>query len=253
MPMTGDEKKRHGLAGRKRPAEVCKKISESHKGKPKNYPSWLKGRTGLDHPAYKHGQGGNREYNHEKHAAWIQGVKRAYDFKCFITGRNHNLECHHLIGFAQEETRYLIRNGIPLCKEIHRDFHNQYGRGYSIPEQFEKFCLENYNITYFPWRHGNHNPSNDLLTEQELIAKQRYTKDFDFVQLVSNREHEILEGFYKNNSSLLTLFCVKHNLKSEVKAGNYKRAVFGLYCCAKEKQGAVVAVANKNRKRKSAP
>lgn len=53
----------------KRPREVREKISASLKGKPKTYTSWLKGRTGSNHPAYIHGQGKNREYDSEKHAA----------------------------------------------------------------------------------------------------------------------------------------------------------------------------------------
>ena len=31
------------------------KISKAHKGKPKKYTSWLKGKTGPNHPSYKHG------------------------------------------------------------------------------------------------------------------------------------------------------------------------------------------------------
>ena len=63
-----NKKKPHGLKGRPRPPEVRAKISKAHKGKPKNYVSYLKGRKGPDHPAYKHGKGGTRkdEYDHEK-------------------------------------------------------------------------------------------------------------------------------------------------------------------------------------------
>ena len=242
-------KKVHGLTGTKRPEQVRQKISAGQKGKPKNYPSWLKGRKGPDHPAYKHGEGANREYDPEKNSAWIQGVKRAYNFKCFITGRDRELECHHLIGFKNEPTRYLIENGVPLCKEIHVEFHNQYGRGYSIPEQFEEFCKKNYNINLFPWRQGNHKPSNDFLKEQELIAKRSNEKANNFVQLVEDRGHEITKGSYKSNSSPFMLYCAKHKNHDLVKAGNYKRAVFGLRCCAGEKQGAVVSIANTKRKR----
>ena len=56
--MTADKqdqppKKPHGLLGTKRPKEVRDKISRAHKGKPKNYPSYLKGLTGEKHPSYK--------------------------------------------------------------------------------------------------------------------------------------------------------------------------------------------------------
>ena len=59
----------HGLTGTRRPKQVRDKISQAHKGKPKNYPSYLKGLTGEKHPAYKHGQGVTRDYDYKKHAA----------------------------------------------------------------------------------------------------------------------------------------------------------------------------------------
>ena len=249
--MNAKEKKEHGLKGRARPQDVRDKISRAHKGRPKKYTTWLKGRKGADHPSYKHGKGANREYDHEKNSAWIQGVKRATNFKCFITGRDHDLECHHLIGFQHEETRYLIQNGVAICKEIHVEFHNQYGRGYSTPEQFEEFCTKNYSITVFPWRQGNHNPSIGLWKEQEKIVKLTNKKANDFVELVSSRGHQIVEGSYLTNSSLFKIHCLKHKIDYQVKAGNYKKSVFGIQCCSSEKQGMVVAIANRKRKRKT--
>ena len=67
--------------GSKLSLETRAKISAALKGKSKNYRSWLKGRKGSDHPAFKHGQNySNRNYDHKKHSAWIQGVKRASNF-----------------------------------------------------------------------------------------------------------------------------------------------------------------------------
>jgi hypothetical protein len=48
-----DKNKKHGLKGKKRPQEVRDKISAAHRNKPKAYSSWLKGRKGNLHPAYK--------------------------------------------------------------------------------------------------------------------------------------------------------------------------------------------------------
>ena len=136
-----ESKKPHGLKGRARPQEVRDKISKAHKGKPKKHVSWLKGLKGPDHPSYKHGKGYNREYNYDYslHAAWIQSVKRALNFKCFITGKDRDLHCHHLIGYQYEPTRHLIENGVAICKDIHQAFHAEYGRGYNTPEQLKNF------------------------------------------------------------------------------------------------------------------
>lgn len=139
----------------------------------------------MDHPVFKHGKGvANSEYDHSKHAALIQGVKRFSNFKCFRTGQNHDLECHHLIGFSHEPTRNLIENGIAICKNIHKKFYAEYGNNYSIPDQFEEFCQKNYNITWFTWRQGNHNPSLSLIQEQEKILSLSKQKANAFTKTV---------------------------------------------------------------------
>ena len=186
-------------------AETNRKLSPESRAKQiqalknytKNHPSWLKVKKGPDHPAYKHGKGvGNREYDHSRHAAWIQGVKRASNFKCFITGQDHNLEGHHLIGFGHQPTRYLIENGVAIAKTIHKEFHVKYGTGYNIPDQFEEFCRKNYNITEFPWRQGNHKPSFSLIEEQEKILSTSKQKANEFAKTVQERGHEMVDGLY---------------------------------------------------------
>lgn len=229
-------KKPHGLTGRKRPPEVCEKISKAHKGKPKNYPSYLKGRTGPNHPSYKHGKGATRVYDHEKHAAWKQGVLRASNFRCFITNQDHHLECHHLIGWWYEPTRYTIENGIAISADIHKDFHDNYGRGDNTPEQFEKFCEEKYNVTNFPWRQGDHKPSFTIEEEQSKIVSLSANREDAFKLTVKNRGHEIVSGVYVNNNSTIVLRCTTHDHSQEVRAGNYKKSKFGLCCCSKEGQ-----------------
>nr|WDY12858.1 putative HNH homing endonuclease [Chloroidium sp. KL-2023a] len=233
-PATAGGKKPHGLTGRPRPPEVRAKISKAHKGKPKNYPSHLKGKTGPAHPSYKHGQGSHRKYDPENTTAWILAVKRQTNYKCFITGRDTDLECHHLIGYAYEPTRFLPENGVAICKEIHKEFHNQYGRGGNLPEQFEEFCREKYGITEFPWRQGNHKPS-FLDFKQNLVSGiNKRAKEFE--DLVKSRDHSIVEGTFVNNKSMFTVRCQKHDTVSEVQVQRYKNAVFGVQCCALEKQ-----------------
>ena len=241
-------KKQHGLKGRKRPKEVRDKISKALKGKPKTYPSHLEGLTGENHPAYKHGQGATRKYEYKKQSAWIQGVKRALNFRCFITGRSTALHCHHLIAWAYEPTRYSIENGVAIAREIHQLFHNKYGRGHTTPKQFEEFCEKHYNITSFPWRQGNHKPSFSLNEEQAKIDGFMEFKAKQFSELVESRGHKIIDGFYSNNSSKLTIRCLHHDAEfNEVVARLYKKAAYGLQCCALAKQSAAVSAANRKR------
>lgn len=246
-----DPSKPHGLKGRKRPQHVRDAISRAHKGKPKSYTCYLKGRTGALHPSYKDGKGYKRAYDHEKQAAWIQGVKRACDFKCFITGQSHNLECHHLISWSHEPTRYEIGNGVALAKQIHVDFHNKYGRGGTTVEQFEMYCRDNYQITEFPWRHGNHKPSFTILQEGLFIKSLQDQKKELFLKCVEQRGDQIIEGSYQSNSSLFKIRCLTHQEEHTVKAGNYKKARFGLGCCSKAKQSVLTQISNRNRGKSS--
>lgn len=242
--------KPHGLKGRPRPPEVRQKISESNKGKPKTTPSWLKGRTGLAHPAYVDGQGATREYNHEKHTAWKVGVLRASNFACFVTGATNDLHCHHLLGWWNEATRYEISNGIAITSDVHKEFHNLYGRGQNMPLQFEEFCLKIYNITNFPWRQENHKPSFTIQEEAQIQKDFAEKKALEFAQTVKDRKHEIQSGEYKDNHSDLTLFCSRHNHTQLIQAGRYKKSKFGLNCCAREKQSISMSKAHASRREK---
>lgn len=212
MTKKKDLNRPHGLIGTKRPKEVRDKISKAHKGKPKSYPSYLKGLVGEKHPSYKHGLTGTHsaEYDYEQHAAWIQGVKRAYNFKCFVTGKKNALHCHHLIGWGYKPARYNIENGVVLAREIHNAFHDEYGRGNNTPEQFEKFCEKHYNITFFPWRQGNHKPSFSLIEEQAKRNGFMEKKAKEFSDLVEGRGHIIINGVFSNNSSKFTIRCLHH-------------------------------------------
>ena len=65
------------LKDKSRPDYVKQKISKAHKGKSKNYISWLKGKKGPNHPNYKHGLGNKRAKNQEelnKLTIWKQTV-----------------------------------------------------------------------------------------------------------------------------------------------------------------------------------
>jgi hypothetical protein len=213
--------------------------------------SWLKGRFGPDHPSYLHGKGATRQMDSIQYAAWKQGVLRLYQNKCFVSGTSSHLECHHLIGWWNESTRYSIENGVALNVKIHQKFHTQYGKGNNFPQQFEEFCQKNYNISEFPWRHGNHKPSFTIEEEQAISKKFAEQKANEFKQLVDSRQHTVTSGSYETNSSSVELLCNIHNCVQTVIVGNYKRSKVGLKCCASERQSAAVSKANRSRKSKN--
>lgn len=66
--------------------------------------------------------------------------------------RNDPLEAHHLYSqTAYPDKRFDVNNGVLFCRSIHREFHRLYGPD-TIPEQFEQFVKDHYNISSFPWR-----------------------------------------------------------------------------------------------------
>lgn len=172
-------------------------------------------------------------------------VKKADNYKCFVTGKNYDLQCHHLIGFAYEPTRYDPNNGVTLHVDVHNEFHNQYGRGGNLPEQFEEFCREKYNITTFPWREGNRKPSLSIMQHNLVSGINQRAKEFE--KLVESRDHQIVSGTYTNNRSVFEIKCLEHDTVSEVKVQRYKNAAYGAQCCAKAKQSKTTGFHNKLR------
>ena len=113
--------------------------------------------------------------------SWRALVYKAYNYKCPITGKNAK-DCvvHHLTSFntivedvcsryddkidhstkIKDMESYDVFNsikddivnmhdlkiGILISKDIHREFHKQYGYGDNTPSQFEDFLYKNYGI-----------------------------------------------------------------------------------------------------------
>jgi hypothetical protein len=224
----------------KRSEETRLKISRALRGRPTNAGSYWKGRGGPSHPLYKHGSK-TRDYEPAKYKGWILGVKKKSNFRCFITGEtiHSKLACHHLRSWDYEPGRYDVSNGILISKEIHIRFHNEYGRGNNYPEQFERFLIENqytikYNITSFPWKDKNREPS--LSIEETIIKNQtfRETKFKEFQEICTKRKHTIIDGEYDNVKSVFTIKCEIHNELFKSTAHNYKRSAHGLPCCGKQ-------------------
>lgn len=245
---TPEEKPPHKLTGRPRPPEVREKISQSLKGKPKNYLSWLKGKTGPNHPSYKHGLGKRRVPVEEEpiYAAWVQGIYQRWNFCCALTGvSNVPLEVHHLNSWdSYPEQRYDLSNGVLLSKNVHKTFHKIYGNGKNTRAQFEQFVQTHYKDQECAWNNiaknystqENHQPILQLehIVEQLKTVKQ---KAFDnFLNLVKERNHEFISGTYEQVHSEICIYCKKHDFYHHTTFHNYKRSKTGLPCCGRELQ-----------------
>lgn len=130
--------------------------------------------------------------------------------------------------------RYDVKNGVLLHKDIHEKFHAEYGSGQNSREQLECFLTENYNITFFPWRNENHEPSLSIEERIQINETLRETKYKEFETLCSSRGHIILEGESENINSIFLIKCEKHKESFSTTVRNYKRAKHGLTCCGKD-------------------
>lgn len=233
----------------KRPLEVRLKISAAHKGKPKLYTSWLKGRKGPAHPCYKHGKGKTREYDNATHAAWKRSVLKNYDYNCYVTGANTKLCIHHLEAVCIcRERFYDTNNAVPLRVDIHKKFHAMYGTA-TTTAMFEEFLRKEFSWTKdFPWRQGNHEPSaslEDLVLKQQEITLQ---KQVLFRELVESRGHIWESGEYVNSKSTISIYCKTHNISCETTVTNYKKCKTGLKCCGQQKQSDIAKASVRDEK-----
>jgi hypothetical protein len=68
-----------------------------------------------------------------------------YTCQCCGDKSGHNLNAHHLDGHDWAiDKRTDVDNGITLCEDCHKDFHNIYGYGNNTREQFEEYMNDLY-------------------------------------------------------------------------------------------------------------
>ena len=118
----------------------------------------------------------NKQYSGENVYNWKGGIynselekfRKTYEFKhwhnevfkrdkytCRCCGNNKSgkLNSHHLDGYNWcIEGRTDINNGITLCEDCHKEFHQKYGYGDNTKEQFEKFLINKINNKEIPKR-----------------------------------------------------------------------------------------------------
>lgn len=90
------------------------------KNGPENHPRWLGGKSQENQIGRA-----NNEY-----CEWRISVFKKDRFtcqKCLLTGKK--LNAHHIDNWSEhEDKRYLLTNGITLCKECHKEIHKIYGQ-----------------------------------------------------------------------------------------------------------------------------
>ena len=72
--------------------------------------------------------------------AWIKAVLKRDNYQCQICGKRNNRLCvHHLNGHASfPEERFIVENGITLCKDHHKGFHS-FCKGIITREEFQRW------------------------------------------------------------------------------------------------------------------
>jgi len=247
-------------ASRKSPRspDVCaKKISNSLKNKPKKYKSWLLGKTGSSHPAYKHGKGNARADKQELLLLnlWKKQVFHFYDYRCFLTHATHTKEtplvCHHLESWdSNAKLRFDPKNGVVIQKQLHKQFHRKYGFGQNTTKQFENFCQEFFHTNIFPWTQGNQEPIFIVTEHLQQTFTFKESQERNLNDLAAKRNHKVIQNKYEHAHSECVVFCQRHNETYETTYHNYKKATFGMRCCAKEKQSLTASQSNRQRKKR---
>ena len=79
---------------------------------------------------------------------WRQKVYERDNYTCICCGYNKGkkLNAHHLNGYNwDKEHRTDVNNGVTLCKDCHDFFHNIYGYGDNVKEEFIEFYKNEFN------------------------------------------------------------------------------------------------------------
>ena len=97
-----------------------------------NNPSWNPNKTDEDRLIGRHTQ-----YDKQ----FVKKVLKRDNYTCQCCGKHSgSLIVHHLDGYNWcKDKRYDETNGITLCKNCHKNFHMEYGRGNNTKEQFESW------------------------------------------------------------------------------------------------------------------
>ena len=135
------------------------KRNEKHFCKDKDcYAKWIsENKIGKNHPNYNPNLTEEDRMGRlyiEGYSDFIKNTFKRDNYTCQCCGQySGKIHAHHLNGYNwDKEHRTDIDNGIVLCEECHKEFHNLYGRGNNTIAQFRTFLFNKYlqtNDLYF--------------------------------------------------------------------------------------------------------
>lgn len=101
--------------------------------------------TGPSHPNWKQGSSAKSfstwVLNQGAYKDWRKQVLERDNHRCQISGRDFDLEAHHILPKAEgfsPETAFDVDNGITLNKEVHTRLHQLVSEGYSYQDCLKK-------------------------------------------------------------------------------------------------------------------
>jgi hypothetical protein len=98
-----------------------------------NHPGWGSGEKSLTFSMWCKNQSFYKD--------WREQVLERDEHKCIISGREDNLEAHHVLPKAEDyhpEEAFNVDNGITLNKEVHQKIHDMIRDGWGFEECIEK-------------------------------------------------------------------------------------------------------------------
>lgn len=77
----------------------------------------------------------------EEYSLWTKTILEKYNYTCYSCLKvGGDMASHHLNGYHWAiDERFLLDNGVALCSDCHREFHNLFGYKYNTREQFIEF------------------------------------------------------------------------------------------------------------------
>ena len=136
--------------------ETKKKLSEAHKGKKASKETRKKRSESLSGDKCYLWKGGINSINDTirksvEYKLWREDVYKRDDFTCQKCSEYGGvLNAHHIQNFADYvKLRFIVKNGITLCKKCHKKFHSIYGKKNNNQEQLNEF-LSKTNEEYNP-------------------------------------------------------------------------------------------------------